>query len=93
MATTPTTGPADAGATLLSVSATLTPEQLAEVLDDLLADADDARVALSAVVQLLKGCPPTYDICAGNLGRLLTPASGLLEQFCLDLNTVINALH
>ena len=93
MADTPTTGPADAGATPLHVPAHLKPEQLADVLDGMLADADDARVALSVVVQLLKGCPPTYDICAGNLGRLLTPASELLEQFCIDLNTVINTLH
>lgn len=56
---------------------------LAEVLDE----AQQARDALAAVVQLLQGCNPAHQVPAASLGRLLAPVWAQIDQVCGDLAT------
>lgn len=90
MARTPSR-PAHAGA------ATLVPPPAPPVnqalLAEVLADAEQARDALAAVVQLLQACDPVHQVCAGNLGRLLLPVWGQLDQACNDLAGATDPFH
>jgi len=72
-----------------AVAAVISPVPPADpaMLADVLADAEQHRAALAAVVQLLQGCDPAHQVCAGSLAALLAPVSAGVEQLCGDLAT------
>ena len=62
-----------------------------ELLPDVLPDAERTRLALAAVLELLHGCDPDYQLSAGGLLLLLEPIAGGLDALCGDLRTATGA--
>lgn len=77
------TQPRSAVAAVIPPAPPADPALLAEVHSE----AEQARDALAAVVQLLQGCNPTHQVPAGSLARLLAPVWAQLDQVCGDLAT------